>query len=83
MEDMNMTEMVNEQAVEITAAETANGGKVKALLTVGAIAGVGYLAGKIIERGVRKVKTLLSNRKDKAVAVDEQSTETVEAEIVD
>lgn len=78
MEDMNVTEMVETQAVETTATETDKGAVVATTLTVAAIAGTSIA---LWEGGKRLVKWIASKlpKKAKAEVVD-QPAETVEAE---
>jgi hypothetical protein len=83
MEDMNIAEMATEQAVETTAAaDVTKGDMVKAGLATGATMLVGYGLGKLIELGLKKLKTAITNRK-KANAIEAQPEETVEVEVVD
>lgn len=85
MENMNMTEMVTEQAAEVAAAETATNGNLGAtVLTTVGIGLAGYGIGKLIERGVKWFKKKITERKaqTKTVTVhpEEGTIEIVEAE---
>lgn len=83
MEDMNMTEMVTEQAAEVAAAETTTGNLGATIATTAAIGLAGYGIGKLIEKGVKWVKAKIKDRKAQAKVVEVQPEETTEVEIVD
>lgn len=83
MEDMNMTEMVTEQAAEAAAAETTNGNLGATIVTTVGIGLAGYGIGKLIEKGVKWLKTKINNRKAKVKVVEEQPAEVAEVEVVD
>lgn len=83
-ENMNMTEMVNEQtAADTVVTDNANGTNVtEAIVTTTVIAAAGYGIGKLIEIGVKKLKNWWSNRK-KAAVEEEAPVETAEVESVE
>ena len=84
MEDMNMTEMVDTQVADVATPDTtAKGNLVEAAATTVVIAAAGYGIGKLIESGVKKFKTWLTNRKKAKEAAAEVPAETVEVEIVE
>lgn len=83
MEDMNMTEMVTEQAAEVAAAETTNCNLGATIATTAAIGLAGYGIGKLIEKGVKWVKTKIAARKATAKVVEVQPEEVIEVEVVD
>lgn len=83
MEDMNMTEMVTEQAAEVAAAETTTGNLGATIATTVGIGLAGYGIGKLIERGVKWVKSKIAARKAKTEVVEAQPAETIEVEVVD
>lgn len=83
MEDMNMTEMVTEQAADVAAAETTNCNLGATIATTVGIGLAGYGIGKLIEKGVKWAKSKIQNRKAKVEAIEAQPVEVIEAEIVD
>lgn len=83
MEDMNMTEMVTEQAAEVAAAETANCNLGATIATTVGIGLAGYGIGKLIEKGIKWAKSKIAARKATAKVVEVQPEEVLEVEVVD
>lgn len=83
MEDMNMTEMVTEQAAEVAAVETTDANLGATIATTVGIGLAGYCIGKLIEKGVKWVKSKIVARKADTEACEAQPEEVIEVEVVD
>jgi hypothetical protein len=75
--------MVTEQAAEVAAAETTNANLGATIATTVGIGLAGYGIGKLIERGVKWVKSKIAARKAKTEVVEAQPEEVIEVEVVD